>query len=212
MKTTILILFLFLFFCKEKEFTNDVYQGKYKYNKSIIDTFSVKILELPNDSIYYLKNKIDRFSNIETNNKKKYFINGFKKHEFSNKKDSIYFLGYNKLKSNFYFFMEKNEYITCLYIAINNGIKTIFLPIEYNQVDSEFQRYHKISDNYILVKEVIDHSYDIIDEDNPPELEHIKYAIIEIKDNDFHILEFEESEKILFEKFKEEDVQKYRKQ
>ena len=35
---------------------------------------------------------------------------------------------------------------------------------------------------------------------------------IENSKNDFHILEFEESEKILFEKFKEEDVQKYRKQ
>jgi hypothetical protein len=93
---------------------------------------------------------------------------------------------------------------------LKNNDKYLFLKIQnFIIMESCFFTF-KIKSNYILMN-LIDGISDVIDEENS-KLEDIKYAIIEIKDNDFHILNFDESEKILFEKFKEEDIQKYRKQ
>lgn len=182
------------------------YLNHFTYNETFLDTFSLKINNLPQVNKYKLDSLINRFSILKNINTKKIFVKGFKKHEYSNKNDSIEYLGfYNYKKSKTQFFIDKNDYITCLYIALCDDEKISFLSIDINIVDSEYSRTYIFKDGYILIKDEINHSYDVIDEtiSKPVDI-FIKYIIIEIKENRFYFLNKVESKKILESKFKEE--------
>jgi hypothetical protein len=188
------------------------YLNHFTYNETFLDTFLLKINNLPQDNNYKLDFQINRFSNLENMNAKKIFVKGFKKHEYSNKNDSIEYLGfYNYQKSKIQYFIDKNDYITCLYIALSDDEKTSFLTVDINIVDSEYSRNYIFKDGYILVKDEINHSYDVIDEtvSKPVDI-FIKYKVIQIKDNRFYFLNKVESKITLQSKFKEELGDKYK--
>jgi hypothetical protein len=199
------LIFYFFLSCNKKEI---VYQGNYQYDKIIVEIFNVKIHNIPQESRFELKS-----INLEKISKKKLKID--KNSSSLNYLDSIDYCGFYKIKKIYlHIFKEGSETDYYKeYLLIQNQNNQKLLKIKKFLIDDVCFFSYKLNGKYILLKYCLDTGYDVVDEDNPKtNLSYIKYAIIEIKDNNFHILEFEESEKILFEKFKEEDVQKYRKQ